>query len=82
MSNIFLLSKTKLFSQKLQIIPIQKLLINTLNAHCYNITQTDAFYREALLNSDVLIPDGISVVWAYICLPRQKIQKNWKQLIG
>lgn len=39
-------------------------MINTLNAHCYNVTLTDPLYKEALLNSDVLIPDGVSIVWA------------------
>lgn len=41
-----------------------KLLINNINAHSYNLTQTDAAFEEALMNSDVLIPDGISVLWA------------------
>jgi N-acetylglucosaminyldiphosphoundecaprenol N-acetyl-beta-D-mannosaminyltransferase len=52
-----------------------KLLIATINAHCYNMTQKDVFYREALLNSDILIPDGISIVWAIRWLTGQKIEK-------
>jgi len=75
MSNIFLLSKTRLFSQKLQIIPIQKLLINTLNAYCFNIAQKDKVYAEALRKSDILLPDGISVVLATYFLKGMKLKK-------
>ncbi len=40
------------------------LLINTINAHSYNMARKDAAFAEALLASDVLLPDGISIVWA------------------
>ena len=73
MSNIFLLSKTRLFSQKLQIISIQKLLINTLNVYCFNIAQKDKIYAEALRKSDILLPDGISVVLATYFLKGMKL---------
>lgn len=71
------LSKLTLLNQPLSIssIPNFKTLINTLNAHCYNIAQTDVIYQEALLNSAVLIPDGVSVVWAIHWLTGQKLQK-------
>ncbi|HAQ20959.1 MAG TPA: beta-1,4-N-acetyl- mannosaminyltransferase [Prolixibacteraceae bacterium] len=52
-----------------------KLLITTINAYCYNLTHIDAVYYQALLSSDVLIPDGISVVWAIRWLTGQKLQK-------
>ena len=52
-----------------------KLLISTINAHCYNVSQSDRYYLEALLNSDVLIPDGISVVYAIRWLTGEKIKK-------
>lgn len=52
-----------------------KLLITTINAHCYNMTHKDFYYQEALLNSDILIPDGISIVWAIKWLTGQKIKK-------
>lgn len=52
-----------------------KLLISTINAHSYNISQTDINYKDSLLNSDILIPDGISVVWAIRWLTGQKIKK-------
>ena len=45
-------------------LPEGKLLINTINAHSYNTAQKDVLFAEALINGDVLIPDGISVVKA------------------
>jgi len=39
------------------------------------MSQIDSFYQDALLNSDVLIPDGISVVWAVKWLTGEKIKK-------
>lgn len=45
-------------------LPKGKLLINTINAHSYNTAQKDSLFAEALLNGDVLIPDGVSVVKA------------------
>ncbi len=50
-------------------------MITTINAHCYNMTHKDIYYQKALLNSDILIPDGISIVWAIRWLTGQKIKK-------
>lgn len=41
-----------------------KILINTINAHSYNVAQEDSLFAEALKNGDYLIPDGQSIVWA------------------
>ncbi len=70
-----MLSKYTLFNQALTSLGYDKLLINTINAHSYNVTQTDVAYKEALMNSDILIPDGVSVVWANKWLTGKKIQK-------
>lgn len=70
-----LLSTNKLYDQQLNKLSEDKLLITTINAHCFNIAQTDSLYQDALLNSQVLIPDGISVVWAFRWLTGQKILK-------
>lgn len=64
-----------IFTRPLSEIQQQKLLISTLNAHCYNMTQTDADYQKALLNSDVIIPDGVGVTWAIKWLTGQKVRK-------
>lgn len=45
-------------------LPEGKLLINTINAHSYNTARKDRLFAEALMNGDVLIPDGVSIVKA------------------
>jgi len=45
-------------------IPDGKILINTINAHSYNVAQKDNAFAEALIQGDYLIPDGSSVVKA------------------
>lgn len=45
-------------------LPRGKLLINTINAHSYNTARKDEAFAEALINGDVLIPDGASIVKA------------------
>lgn len=48
----------------LELLPDKKLLINTINAHSYNTALKDELFQKALINGDVLIPDGISIVKA------------------
>ncbi len=45
-------------------IPDGKVLINTINAHSFNVAQTDELFAEALKNGDYLIPDGASILLA------------------
>ncbi len=45
-------------------IPEGKALINTINAHSFNVAQNDSLFAEALKNGDYLIPDGASIVKA------------------
>jgi N-acetylglucosaminyldiphosphoundecaprenol N-acetyl-beta-D-mannosaminyltransferase len=71
-----MLQSYRLFNQPLKSINQPKSLINTLNAHSFNTVQTDEDFHHALLSSDVLLPDGISVVWAIRMLTGQKIQKT------
>ena len=49
---------------ELSSLPDGKLLINTINAHSYNTARKDKLFAEALMNGDVLIPDGVSIVKA------------------
>ena len=51
------------------------LIINTLNGHSYNLAKQDSVFREALRASDVLLPDGVSVVFGARFLKGLKIQK-------
>lgn len=62
----------------LRSIPDGKLLINTINAHSFNVAQKDDLFAEALRKGDYLIPDGASVVKACKWLkansqPRERI---------
>jgi N-acetylglucosaminyldiphosphoundecaprenol N-acetyl-beta-D-mannosaminyltransferase len=45
-------------------IPEGKVLINTINAHSFNVAQKDDLFAEALMKGDYLIPDGASIVKA------------------
>lgn len=50
--------------KELEALPEGKLLINTINAHSYNTALKDAFFAEALMKGNALIPDGASIVMA------------------
>ncbi len=64
-----------LFNQPLKAINQPKALINTLNAHSFNNVQEDEDFQAAIQSSDVLLPDGISVVWAMRLLTGTKLKK-------
>ena len=49
---------------ELERIPAGKVLINTVNAHSYNMAQKDEAFAEALRKGDYLLPDGASIVKA------------------
>lgn len=63
--------------QALANLPKGKLLINTINAHSYNVAQQDDQFAQALMNSDVLLPDGASIVHAcrYLNMPSQPSER-------
>lgn len=69
------LAHTSIFKEDLNGLPDEKLLINTINAHSYNIAQEDELFAEALTSSDVLLPDGISIVLAMRVLYGVKLKK-------
>ena len=48
----------------LMAIPDGKVLINTINAHSFNVAQKDELFAEALAKGDYLIPDGASIIKA------------------
>ena len=49
---------------QLQDIPNGKVLINTINAHSFNVALQDELFAKALTKGGVLIPDGASIVKA------------------
>jgi N-acetylglucosaminyldiphosphoundecaprenol N-acetyl-beta-D-mannosaminyltransferase len=63
---MFFLRDQRILESKVQLgeLPKGKLLINTINAHSYNVAQQDALFAEALAKGDVLTADGASIVHA------------------
>jgi N-acetylglucosaminyldiphosphoundecaprenol N-acetyl-beta-D-mannosaminyltransferase len=53
----------------------EKLVINTINPHSYCEAKADAQFQQALQASDVLLPDGIGIVFAAKLLVGKKIPK-------
>ncbi|WAC01157.1 WecB/TagA/CpsF family glycosyltransferase [Lacinutrix neustonica] len=50
-------------------------IINTINPHSYCMTKKDEEFKQVLKNSDILLPDGIGIVWASKMLHKQSIKK-------
>lgn len=50
-------------------------VINTISPHSYVIAQKDTLFREALMASDSIIPDGVGIVMAARILAGKKIVK-------
>ena len=61
---------------ELAALPEGKLLINTINAHSYNTARKDELFAEALMNGDVLIPDGVSIVKACRWIKAKSLPKE------
>lgn len=71
-----LLSSYKnIFSNDLLSIPEQKMMINTINAHSFNLACTDKVFNSSLHASHILLPDGISIVWALRLITGKKLRK-------
>lgn len=63
------------YKKDLAKLPEGKLLINTINAHSYNISQKDTLFSETLLKGGILIPDGASITMAVRLLRGEKIER-------
>lgn len=61
-------------------LPKGKLLINTINAHSYNVALKDKDFARALLQGDVLLPDGAGVVLA--CKWLRSVSKPINRIAG
>ncbi len=53
-----------LFKENLDKLEDKKLLINTLNAYSFVAASYDESFQSALLKSDILLPDGVSITMA------------------
>ena len=57
--------ETKLYKLPInEICTERKCIINTINAHSFCIAKNDFHFAASLKHSDVLLPDGISLVYA------------------
>ncbi|EOR94571.1 N-acetylmannosaminyltransferase [Arcticibacter svalbardensis MN12-7] len=52
-----------------------KAMINTINQYSYIMSMKDAKFKEALIASDVLLPDGVGITMASKLLTGNKIKK-------
>lgn len=65
-----------IFADKLeQLFPITKRTINTINQYSYCVAENDPHFKEALMESDILLPDGIGITLAAQFLLGKKIKK-------
>ena len=53
----------------------QGMVINTISPHSYTVAKTDHVFRNALLKSDILLPDGHGIVWAVNELFHERIKR-------
>lgn len=51
------------------------MVINTINAHSYIVAKKDIEFRNALCNSDILLPDGEGIVLMAKTIENEKIKK-------
>lgn len=66
----------KILNDTLEIINFKsKTIINTINPHSYCVAKKDNSFQNSLLNSDILIPDGVGIVWATKFLSGTKIKR-------
>jgi N-acetylglucosaminyldiphosphoundecaprenol N-acetyl-beta-D-mannosaminyltransferase len=74
--NLLNIIDNHVFSDDLSTLNLnKKTIINTINPHSYCVSKSDSYFQEALLKSDVLLPDGSGIVLAANFLRKKKIQK-------
>lgn len=71
-----LLSEYQILSCNLQGLDFgNKCIVNTVNQYSFTIAEKNAEFKTALLNSDVLLPDGVSITTAIKLLSNQSVNK-------
>lgn len=53
----------------------QKTIINTINPHSFYVADKDIMFKSALASSNVLLPDGIGIVYANLLINGKIIKK-------
>lgn len=56
-------------------IPEGRITVNTINAYSWVMADKDPVFCQSLKESDYLLPDGVSVVWAANFVEKAKIHK-------
>lgn len=66
----------KLFSGSLdELVSEEKILVNTLNQYSYCIAEKDPAFKKALVDSDILLPDGVAITASIQFLSGERIHK-------
>ena len=66
----------KIFNSNLKSIDFSKnKIINTINPHSYCVAKQDLQFKQALSSSDILLPDGVGIVFANRFLNGKQIKK-------
>jgi len=53
----------------------QNCIVATINPYSFIIAEKDLLFKDALVKSDILLPDGQGIVWAINLLYKQKIKR-------
>ena len=56
-------------------IPDRRILINTINAYSWVMADKDPLFKRALIESDYLLPDGVSITWAARFINKESVPK-------
>jgi N-acetylglucosaminyldiphosphoundecaprenol N-acetyl-beta-D-mannosaminyltransferase len=56
-------------------LPVQQIVIDTINPHSFCVAEKDADFKSALQSSDILIPDGEGIVWGVKKTSGKQIKK-------
>ncbi|MGB5555902.1 MAG: WecB/TagA/CpsF family glycosyltransferase [Flavobacteriaceae bacterium] len=65
-----------IFKEPLKKLPKKRgLTVNTVNQYSYCLAKNDPEFKQVLQQSDVLLPDGIGIVWAAKFLNHTRLKK-------
>lgn len=71
-----MLLEYKVFKSSLDNIDLNRnKIINTINPHSYCVSKQDKAFDKALKTSDILLPDGVGIVWAEKFLNGNSIER-------
>lgn len=65
-----------IFNKNLSEVGLNKrCIINTINGYSYSVAKNNSSFRQALKDSDILLPDGASIVFGVKVMRRKNITK-------